>query len=288
MRQEKEIVKEFYEKYGWTRSESGVYKDTAAFVDTRPVMRSYQGRAMSRLARRFARGGAFFLDAGCGALASDDYVAIGSGYERRVCVDFSGSALREARKKLGRTAMCVTADIAALPFRGDVFDGVLCAHVLYHLPPDEQAPAAGELRRVLRRDGVAVIVYTWSTCLMTQIALLLNPRKVLPRIPGMRWVWRAFFKPSGDHAASGASAQVEAPPSLYFQPQDYAWYRDSVAKQGATALSCWQSISLPFSQAFIFDGKCGALLLRALAGLEAWFPALMGRIGAYPVFILRK
>ena len=287
MRQEKRIVKDFYENYGWKRTEEGIYNDTAAFVDMRPVMGRYHQRSMGRLAGYFQKGGKLFLDAGCGALASDDYLNIGAGFRQRVCVDISVNALREARGKLGDRAWCVVADISSLPFREDAFDGVFCAHVLYHLPPTEQAPAAIELHRVLSRGGRGVIVYTWATCLMTQIALSLNPRILLPKVPGMRWLWRTFLKPETKPGAATLPPATEAPP-LYFHPQNYDWYQTAVAKQLSVSLSCWQSVSLPFSQAFVLDRFFSAMLLGMISGMERLCPALMGRIGAYPLFILRK
>ena len=287
MRQEKKIVKEFYENYGWTRTDNGVYKDTAAFVDTRPVMQAYHQRSMSRLADYFEKGGRLFLDAGCGAQVSDDYMSIGSRFQQRVCVDISSNALREAREKLGEKTWYVVADITALPFRDAHFAGILCAHVLYHLSPDEQAPAINELHRIQQRGGVCVIVYTWATCLMTNIALYLNPRMLLPKIPGMRWLWRTFLKP---YAKTASNAPVPAPdaPSLYFHPQDYHWYRTTVANRMSVTLGCWQAVSLPFSQAFVLDKTFTPFLLTLISGLEQMFPAFMGRVGAYPLFILRK
>ena len=43
-----------------------------------------------------------------------------------------------------------------LLFRDDVFDCVICSHVLEHVPDDYAA--MGEIRRVLRPDGFAVIM----------------------------------------------------------------------------------------------------------------------------------
>jgi SAM-dependent methyltransferase len=50
----------------------------------------------------------------------------------------------------------VSADIANLPFADDEWDGIVCSHVLEHVPDDRAAMA--ELRRVLAPAGTAVIV----------------------------------------------------------------------------------------------------------------------------------
>ncbi len=43
----------------------------------------------------------------------------------------------------------VVADIANLPFKPDVFDGVVSLHTIHHLPEDEHLQAYSELYRVL-------------------------------------------------------------------------------------------------------------------------------------------
>ncbi|HYH61005.1 MAG TPA: methyltransferase domain-containing protein [Solirubrobacterales bacterium] len=47
-------------------------------------------------------------------------------------------------------------DIGDLLFKDDVFDCVICSHVLEHIPDDRNAMR--EIRRVLRPDGIAVIL----------------------------------------------------------------------------------------------------------------------------------
>jgi SAM-dependent methyltransferase len=291
MREEKQIVRKFYEEYGWEKAASDAYRDTAAFVDTRAVMGAYHARCMRRLGGYFRAGGRRFLDAGCGAIASPGYAALSERYARRVCVDFSGAALREARKTLGGGALCVQADITRLPFRDGAFDAVLCAHVLYHVPADEQGGAMGELHRVLAPRGSGVVVYTWPDTLMNRAAVRCNPRVIAPKIPGLRWVWRTFLKrqaPPGGTADEPGAAASPAHPPLYFHPHPRQWFRANVLAGCPFRLRCWQSAGLPFSQAFIPDNRAGRGALRLLSALETAFPRLMARIGAYPLFVLRK
>ena len=54
-------------------------------------------------------------------------------------------------------------DLAALPFGGERFDGVLAWYSIIHSPPQELAPIFGEFRRVLRPGGVALIAYQAGT-----------------------------------------------------------------------------------------------------------------------------
>lgn len=291
MREEKNIVRKFYEEYGWEKASSDAYQDTAAFVDMRPVMGAYQERCMRRLGAHFAGGGRWFLDAGCGAIASPGYAALSDGHTHRVCVDFSGAALRAARGTLGEGALCVQADITRLPFRDNAFDAVLCAHVLYHVPADEQSEAMGELQRVLAPQGSGVVVYTWPDAWMNRVAVRFNPRVVAPKIPGLRWAWRAFLKrkPRADAPMAETAPPGTPPhPPLYFHPHPWAWFRDAVLPDVPFKLRCWQSAGVPFTQAFIPNHRIGRAMLRVLSIAEKVFPGLMARIGTYPMFVLRK
>ena len=67
-------------------------------------------------------------------------------------IDFSKAAL------LGLVDQCprvlFQADVAALPFRDQSFDAVLCRHVLEHLEAEGRKAAASELLRVVRPGGM--------------------------------------------------------------------------------------------------------------------------------------
>jgi ubiquinone/menaquinone biosynthesis C-methylase UbiE len=63
--------------------------------------------------------------------------------------------LQSARSLAGTDPLLV-ADAQALPFPGNAFDVTLAMHMLYHVP--DRALAIAELRRVLRPDGVALVV----------------------------------------------------------------------------------------------------------------------------------
>ncbi|MEY2460807.1 MAG: hypothetical protein QOG30_2637 [Acidimicrobiaceae bacterium] len=89
--------------------------------------------------------GAKVLDVGCGP---GSYLA-----RVRGCgVDLSEGMAREARKH----APTAVGDVCALPVRTGSIDRLLAPHMLYHAPDLHQA--ASELRRVLRRGGVALVV----------------------------------------------------------------------------------------------------------------------------------
>ena len=89
--------------------------------------------------------GASVLDVGCGP---------GSYLQRvRGCgVDLSEGMAREAKQH----APTAVGDVCALPVASASIDRVLAPHMLYHAPDLERA--AGELARVLRPSGTALVV----------------------------------------------------------------------------------------------------------------------------------
>src|SRR5215510_7105244 len=156
-KKEKEGVKIFYESFGWQKTPAGHYRNTNAFIDTRQVMQNYYMRGHKREIRVFANGGKYFLDAGCGA---NPYIHYSTAFDFHVCVDFTRTALLEARQQLGDRGLFVMADICSLPFKDRVFDGIVCPHVLYHMAEKEQLKALKDLYRILSTNSSCLIFYS--------------------------------------------------------------------------------------------------------------------------------
>jgi ubiquinone/menaquinone biosynthesis C-methylase UbiE len=100
-------------------------------------------------------GDEWILDIGCG-----NGFWLGTLHARHhrglVCgADLSLGMLQSARPLAGSDPLLV-ADAQALPFADDTFDVTLAMHMLYHVP--DRALAITELRRVLRPNGVALVV----------------------------------------------------------------------------------------------------------------------------------
>ncbi len=103
------------------------------------------------------------LDAGCGTGLSTTALLKHVGVV--VGVDYSLHSLRCLQQKHGSDRVLpVLADLAKLPFRDGVFDGVVCANTLQHFRPGAQQQAViVELRRVGRSNAlIAVSVHHYS------------------------------------------------------------------------------------------------------------------------------
>jgi SAM-dependent methyltransferase len=96
------------------------------------------------------------LDVGCGAGLGVVRLAARPEIERVIGLDTSPVALQEAH---GRQSglLLVRGSALALPFDSHSFNIVTCFDVLQHLPDGSLRQAAGELRRVLRIGGIAMV-----------------------------------------------------------------------------------------------------------------------------------
>jgi len=140
-------VRKFYDTYGWKTGEGrGQYLNDLRYGQPNASQKDEKG-CEARYWKYFDEGGRFFLDAGCGA---KPVIQIGRKFQRHVCVDLSLTGLTEARQKLEGHGLYVVADLSALPFKDQVFDGVVASYCLYLIPKASQVPALNEFYRVIQ------------------------------------------------------------------------------------------------------------------------------------------
>lgn len=285
MRKEKEIVRDFYESFGWSADTTGTYNDTAAFVDLRPVLSSYYHKTQMRVRNFLKPSGRYFLDAGSGPLSQREYLLYSAEYTHRVCIDLSVRALKEARCKLDTHGLYVVGDLANLPFRDGTFDAVLASHVLYHVPEDEQASVVRELYRTLKTGATCVIIYIWPTSIITKLSEC-SIRALVSHIPVLsKGLSVAQNAGAGNRSPDGSAARI---PPLYFHPHDHNWMRHILSRYWKSDIRIWRSVDGTFTRRLIADNFVGTALLRIIYRLEEIFPHLSARLGRYPMIIIQK
>lgn len=275
-------VQAFYDQVGWTEVADDVFTDAARFEDLRPVAQEYIHRCNLRVRRYLPPKGEFLLDIASGPLQHPDYITYSENYHYRICGDISLVALQAARRKLGDRGIYLLCDITCLPLQDDVVDSFVSLHTIYHVPADEQALAFTELHRVLKPNHTGVVVYSWGPYSWFMLATLL-PIKLMNTC---KRLWQVnIWKRLQQRLRPQPSATQE--PVLYFHPQPYQWVKQVIASQLTIDIFTWRSVSVLFTKAYA-HGRLGRTLLRLVYQLENWLPRLMGRLGAYPLIVIRK
>jgi hypothetical protein len=275
----KQSVRRFYERAGWKRNQDGFFTDASLFEDVRPVSAEYRSKCHLRVNKYLGKkGSGILLDVASGPIQYVEHRSYSKGFEFRICGDMSVTALHEARKQLGAAGRYVQCDITHLPFKTSAMDAVLSLHTIYHVPAEEQKIAFDEVARVVKPGCPVVVVYDWANhSLLMTIA-------TAPRLAVRAFLrCRRFLGKKKGCKGAGLSA-----PELYFHPHGHPWMKRNLLSRYAVDIMVWRSVSIPFLRMYIHRWLAGKLFLRFIYRLEEAFPGLLGRFGAYPMFIIRK
>jgi ubiquinone/menaquinone biosynthesis C-methylase UbiE len=266
----------FYDEIGW-ESDGNDFVDAKLYEDVRSVSSEYRRNCHKRINEHIAYGGKYLVDVASGPIQYPEYVEYSNNYEYRICVDFSLSALKQAKSKLGDKGIYVLGDITNMPFKDNSVDAAISLHTIYHVPKEEQVKAMNEVNRIIKPEKTGVIVYSWG-----QNSKLMNwfffPKKVARyfKIFAIRTLnlWKnTHIK---EHTSRG----------LYF----YSIHHKKLLPQlnFKYEIKSWRSVSSPFLRLYIHKFLFGKQLLKYLFRLENKYSNKMGLIGQYPLFILRK
>lgn len=103
------------------------------------------------------------LDEGCGP-GTNSVTILESTKKVYVALDISLEMIREAREEIKMMmwkADVVVADATFLPFRDETFDFLVAVAVFHHLPENDVEIALEEVKRVLKRSGIAFFTF-WN------------------------------------------------------------------------------------------------------------------------------
>jgi len=269
----KQKVREFYDEIGWQQEEDGHYQN-ARYEDLRPVSREYIHKTRLRVLNGLIPTGRFMLDAGSGPVQYEEYKTYSAGYQKRVCLDISIQALKEARNRIGSHGEFVVGDLANLPFKKEAFDGAVSMHAIHHLALSEHPKAYSEIHRVLIPGRTAAIVNGWYEPWLMRMAepLIGLKRKLSGRAE----------KKKKEEGADG-----ETPTGTFVQKMTPEWLKKEIGSKMTIEIKPWRSLSTRILRWFIrpFGGK---LFLKIVFWLEDVFPKFFAENGQYPLIIIKK
>lgn len=110
------------------------------------------------LAKKFLANCKIVLDAGCGNGRHSEFLL--KWKITVVGVDISQKMLETYKRKVGYNSRIhlIQCSILKLPFRSNVFDGIISVSVIHNIPLEERRiKALKELKRVLKRKGITLI-----------------------------------------------------------------------------------------------------------------------------------
>jgi len=276
----KQQVREFYDQIGWSQVGDGLYQN-ARYEDLRPVSREYVHKCHMRVKRYLAPSGDILLDAGSGPVQWPEYLTYSEDYKYRLCADISITALKEARNRLGDKGLFVVADIANLPFKPEVFDGVVSMHAIHHLPVEEHKKAYSELYRVMKNERSGVIVNGWdSPKLMQVMAILVRPLRVLKSLLTRRKM-PAFMKKK-------KARSVALNTGTHIKKTDANWLRGELADIAPMDIYVWRSLSTRVLRILVHQWLGGYYFLKLVYWLEDQYPKFFGENGQYPLVVISK
>jgi SAM-dependent methyltransferase len=274
-------VRQFYDQVGWKRSAHDLYQNTQ-FEDLRPVSSEYIHRCHLRVNRFLHTTGRYLLDAGSGPVQYEEYLTYSAGYQFRVCLDLSHTALMEARKKIGGHGLYVLADVTCLPFARDTFDGIVSLHTFHHLVADDQVKAYLEELRTLVPGAQAVVVNGWKNpplmkrfnrcmTLIEKITLRKRKAEIIDRGGGGIRV-----------------VKKEKPERTFVDEFNAPLLKSRLDGLIPAEVRVWRSVNVRFLRTLIHPWLGGKIWLRIIYWLEECFPHYLGENGAYPLVVVRK
>jgi len=289
----KKKVREFYNQVGWKLVNESLYQN-ARYEDLRPVAREYIHRCHMRVKKHLSPSGRYLLDAGSGPVQYPEYLTYSEDYHARVCMDISIVALQEARKRLGDHGRYVVGDIAHLPFKSNVFDGIVTLHTIHHVPMTDKMPSYEELYRTLTPGNSMVVVNGWTKApLMDWLSGFADFMK---RFRG--WWLRNIAKKEVEHKQNQQYADnepqkknenaSESPSGTYVQKLTASWLTQALQGKMDYEILVWRSVSVKFLRSVFYADWGGRFWLKFLFLIEELFPKLLGRIGQYPLVVVEK
>ena len=280
--QVKARVRQFYDRVGWQQQASGLYQN-ARYEDLRAVSSEYIHRCHLRVGRHLCHQGKYLLDAGSGPIQYPEYLTYSQGYTYRVCLDISIVALIEARLRIGEHGLFVVADVANLPFKTGVFEGIVSLHTLHHLPAVEHKKAYLDFYRTLKSGARMVVVNGWTVSpLMRFFRPLING---MDRLAGL--FSRRSIRLEGPTEEKPVKPSSEKPTGTFVNKLDAQSLKSDLNGMKVDIL-VWRSVSVRFLRSVIKEKLAGRLILKLIFRLEEWFPHFFGEKGQYPLIVIPK
>lgn len=247
-------IYKFYNELGW-KEKNKVFKDAELFEDLRDGSKSYISKCRKKLLKHIPKKGNHILDFASGPIQYKEYLEYSKNFRLRHCVDFSKTAIREAKKKLGRRGKYYCNDFLNIKFKENFFDCVISLHTIYHISKNKQKRTIKKLIRVTKKNKPIIIVYS-------------NPNTLLSRLKNI------FIKKKNKQ-------------QIYFFCHPLKWWNQFESMADVKIL-CWRSFSAQHQKLLFPNNLIGKMMLNILLNLEKRFSNFFSKYFQYYIVILKK
>ena len=247
-------IYKFYNELGW-KEKNKVFKDAELFEDLRDGSKSYVSKCRKKLLKYIPKKGNHILDFASGPIQYKEYLQYSKNFKLRHCVDFSKTAIREAKKKLGRRGKYYCNDFLNIKFKENFFDCVISLHTIYHISKNKQKKTIEKLIKITKKNKPVIIVYS-------------NPNTILSRLKSI------FIKKKNKQ-------------QIYFFCHPLKWW-NQFESMADVKIICWRSFSAQHQKLLFPNNLIGKMMLNILLKLENRFPNFFYKNFQYYVVILNK
>jgi ubiquinone/menaquinone biosynthesis C-methylase UbiE len=275
-------VRQFYDEVGWQKVENNLYQNTQ-FEDLRQVSRDYIHRCHLRVNQYLNPTGKFLLDAGSGPVQYPEYLTYSAGYEYRVCLDVSLTALLEARERLKEHGLCILGNVTNMPFPKDRFDGIVSLHTLHHLTVDDQITAYYEVYRTLSPGASGVVVNGWK-----KSPLMQKMNRIMALMESFTKRYKKQTKTDQANIKDFTNSEKGKLERTFVDEFNAPFLKEKLTGKIPIKIFVWRSVNVRFLRALVHSKVGGKFWLKLLYWLEEKFPHYLGENGAYPLIVINK
>jgi len=249
-------VFKFYSKEGWSHSKK-ITKDAILFEDLRPVAKKYISHCRHKINNFLPKNGENILDFASGPIQYKEYLTYSKNFKKRHCVDFSKTAIKLAKKKIGKKGKFYCDDFLKIKFKRNFFDAIVSLHTIYHIPKNDQKKTIKKLLSISKKNSPIIIVYS-------------NPNTFI------NFIKKIFIKNKRKNKNK-----------LYFYCHTLDWWKQfsDVAK---VEFHPWRSFSAQHQKILFPNNFIGKFLFDLLTLFEKISPKIFVKYFQYPIIILRK
>lgn len=248
-------IKKFYNNSGW-KKKIGDTKDSVLFEDLRQCAEEYVSRCRLRILKYIPKnGGKNILDFASGPIQYKEYLEYSKKFKIRHCVDFSKTAIDQAKIKLGNKGKYYLKDFTKINFKKNYFDCVVSLHTIYHINKKIQRSVILKMLKISKRGAPVIIVYS-------------NPNTLINYLKNI-----LFFKKKKN--------------KLYFYCYPNKWWFQ-FQKFADINIYPWRSFSSNHQKILFPNNFFGKILFKICYFLEETFPNFFVNYFQYQVIVLKK